>query len=477
MTPFTKRNLLRVISVVLFFGLLYCYNKIVPAIGPRVEHIEFIAISLIISMSVVIMLLWGVLGTFAGLSSFLISLLFLYRPITDLNNYYYSVLIGAFFLNGAIGHYIYRKISNSSQKYTVDHEKVQEDINLIRNHVKNRINEVSAMGEKVSSMLKLKNIADSLSLTLSSEKVIKIIGTETFAVFGKDSRVLIFTFDETLKELNLHCTKKDKSRKVYAMKNGGIFDRWVLKNAKSLLIKDKNRDFRFSIVGEEVLDDALSAIIKPLIIENKVLGIIRVDSKIEGMFEQHELRILDIIGDLSALALENARLYKQTEELAIKDSLTGLYVHRYFMERMEEEVKRSLRSNNSFSLLMMDIDDFKEFNDQNGHIAGDAVLKNIGNILKSKTSAGDIVARYGGEEFAFLALNSNREEAIKLAEDIRDEIQSSPVVIRRRKCNVTISIGVSVFLEDAKLKDDIIWEADRFLYKAKSKGKNAVCSK
>ena len=477
MTPFTKRNFLRVISIVLFFGLLYSYNKIVPAIGPRVEHIEFIAISLILSMSIVIMLIWGVLGTFAGLSSFLISLLFLYRPITGLNNYYYSVLIGAFFLNCFIGHYIYKKISVSNQKYTVDNEKVQEDINLIRNHVKNRINEVSAMGEKVSSMLKLKNIADNLSLTLSSEKIVKIIGEETFAVFGKDSRVLIFTFDEILKELNLHYTKKEKSRKVYAMKNGGIFDRWVLKNAKSLLVKDKNRDFRFSIVGEEVSDDALSTIIKPLIIENKVLGLIRVDSKIEGIFEQHELRILDIIGELSALALENARLYKQTEELAIKDSLTGLYVHRYFMERMEEEVKRALRSNISFSLLMMDIDDFKKFNDQNGHIAGDAVLKNIGNILKSKASAGDIVARYGGEEFAFLALNSNREEAIKLAEEIRDEIQSSPIVIRRRKCNVTVSIGVAVFPEDAKLKNDIIWEADKYLYKAKSKGKNAVCSK
>ena len=169
----------------------------------------------------------------------------------------------------------------------------------------------------------------------------KIIGDETFKVFGKDSRVLIFTFDETKKKINLHFTKKEKNRKVYAMKNGGIFDRWVLKYAKNILVKDKNRDFRFSIVGEEANDDALSAIIKPLIIENKVLGIIRVDSKSEGMYEQHELRILDIIGDLSALALENARLYKQTEELAIKDSLTGLYVHRCFMERLDEEVKRA----------------------------------------------------------------------------------------------------------------------------------------
>jgi diguanylate cyclase (GGDEF)-like protein len=477
MTPFLKRNLLRAISLILFTGLLYSYNKILPAIGPHLEHVEFIAIGFIISLTLVIMLIWGVFGTFAGMVSFLFSMLLLYKSITDLNPYYYSVLIGAFFLNSFIGHHIQKKISVSTQAYTVDSEKAHEDINLIRNHVTNRRNELSAMGEKVSSMLKLKNIADKLSLTLSNEKLIKIIGEETFNIFGNNTRVLIFTFDEQRKELNLNFTKRKKDRKVYAMKNGGIFDRWVLKNAKSLLVRDKNRDFRFSIVGDEVMDDALSIIIKPLIIENKVLGIIRVDCKKAGVFEQHELRILDIIGDLSALALENARLYNQTEELAIKDSLTGLFVHRYFMERLDEEVKRALRSDISFSLLMMDIDDFKNFNDQNGHIAGDSVLENIGKILKSKASAGDIVARYGGEEFAFLALNSNRDEAIRLAQSIKEEIQNSPVVLRREKCNVTMSIGVAVFPEDAKLKEDIIWEADRYLYKAKSKGKNAVCSK
>ncbi len=152
-------------------------------------------------------------------------------------------------------------------------------------------------------------------------------------------------------------------------------------------------------------------------------------------------------------------------------------MRRYFMERLDEEVKRALRSNISFALLMLDIDDFKDFNDQNGHIAGDSVLENIGKILKSNASAGDIVARYGGEEFVFLALKSNRQEAIRLAESIRDKIYNSPVILRRKECNVTVSIGVAVFPEDAKLKEDIMWEADRQLYKAKSKGKNAVCSK
>jgi diguanylate cyclase (GGDEF)-like protein len=108
---------------------------------------------------------------------------------------------------------------------------------------------------------------------------------------------------------------------------------------------------------------------------------------------------------------------------------------------------------------------------------GDIILHTIGEMLKGKVSAGDTVARYGGEEFALLILNTDRQSALALAEEIRAEVQNTPVTIRRKSCSVTVSIGVSVFPEDAKLKHDIIAEADRALYRAKKKGKNRVCSK
>ncbi|MDD3089796.1 MAG: GGDEF domain-containing protein, partial [Candidatus Omnitrophica bacterium] len=169
--------------------------------------------------------------------------------------------------------------------------------------------------------------------------------------------------------------------------------------------------------------------------------------------------------------------YKRTEELAIRDSLTGLYVHRYFMERMDAEVKRAMRSGSSLALIMLDIDDFKRFNDDHGHMAGDVVLRIMGQKLISRVSAGDVVGRYGGEEFSFLALNSSREDAIKLAEAIREDIMSSAVTLRREKHSVTVSIGIAMFPEDAKLREELIWEADKRLYKAKSEGKNRVCAK
>ncbi|MFH1836937.1 MAG: diguanylate cyclase [Candidatus Omnitrophota bacterium] len=475
-TPFSRRNFLITVSVVLFAGLIVCLNRVVPVLGNRIEHLEFISISLVIMMSLVVMFFWSLSGVFGGLLSFLVTMIFLYRYLVDFNPYYYSVLIMAFFLSSSIGYYISRKIGISNQKYTVAKEKIQEDVNLIKNHRENREAEVTAMGEKIVSLLKLKNITDQLSLSLSDDEIVNIISKEAINIFGERSRVLFFEFDKKKEELDLSRTTKTDRRGSFAMKNGGIFERWVLKNMKSLLVKDIKEDFRFSVDGEEAKDISRSLMIKPLVVENKILGILRVDSDEIDVFGQHELRILDIIGELTAVALENAHLFNQTEELAIRDSLTGLYVHRYFMERLDEEIKRALIANNTLALLMIDIDNFKEFNDKYGHVSGDAILKKIGRILTSKASAGDIVARYGGEEFVFLALNETKRGGKNLAEEIRKTIEEGPITIRREKCTVTVSIGVAAFPLDSKLKEGLIGQADKCLYKAKSEGKNRVCA-
>lgn len=477
MTPFTKRNLLRTISVVLFVVLLYGATNFISFVGSRIQHLEFISITLMIMTSLVIMFFWSLMGVFAGLASFLTAMIFLYGPLTDLDPYYYSVLILAFFLGSFIGYSIYRKISISNQKYTVAIEKIQEDINLITNHIKNRRAEVSAMEEKKEGLLSVKNIAEKLSLALSKEEIIKIVSEETFRVFGRENRVLFFIVDEISGDLQLFSSSDNKNRRKFVVSKGGIFAKWSLENMKSLLVKDIRNDFRFSIRGEDLSDDAISLMIKPLVAGSRVLGMLRVDSPEESMFAQHDLRILDIIGDLAAVALRNARLYRRTEELAVKDSLTGLYVYRYFMERLGEEAKRALLSKSPFALLMIDIDDFKKFNDMYGHISGDTILKNIGRILKNKSSAGDVAARYGGEEFAFLLLDANRKKAVKFADDIREEVSNTPVILRRRKSFVTVSIGVAIFPDDADFRENLIWEADKCLYKAKSKGKNVVCIK
>ena len=218
MTPFVKKNLLIPLSIIFFIGLLYSLIRFVPLLQGSVQHLEFVAISLMIMMSLAVMLFWASLGVFGGLASFLITMMFIYRPLTDLNPYYYSVLILAFFLSSFIGHHISRKINVSNQDYTVTMEKVQEDTNLIRDHLKNRIAEISAMEYKIKGLLDIKELADQLSLALSTEEVVKLLTEKTFEIFKGANRVSIFLVDRDANELNVSHTEKGEGRRPVSRK-------------------------------------------------------------------------------------------------------------------------------------------------------------------------------------------------------------------------------------------------------------------
>jgi diguanylate cyclase (GGDEF)-like protein len=141
-----------------------------------------------------------------------------------------------------------------------------------------------------------------------------------------------------------------------------------------------------------------------------------VESKEAEAYVSDDLRLLTILSDLAAIALENAKLYRRIEDLAISDGLTGLYCQRYFKERLDEDAVKAARLKQPLSLLMLDIDRFKTYNDKYGHTAGDIVLKSIGEILKSSIELGDLAARYGGEEFVLILFGKDKAEAKALGE-------------------------------------------------------------
>ena len=199
------------------------------------------------------------------------------------------------------------------------------------------------------------------------------------------------------------------------------------------------------------------------------------DSIEEGAYTQDDLRLFDIIGDLGAVAIQNAFLYSCVQELAIRDSLTGLFVRRYFMKRFQEETRRTARKKGALSLLILDIDHFKSYNDRFGHATGDIVLKYLARIITSSVRGGDMVARYGGEEIAILLINTDKESARKIAESIRKKIEDEPFVLRREKQNLTVSIGISTYPKDSATEEELIKTADARLYKAKNLGRNRVC--
>ena len=290
---------------------------------------------------------------------------------------------------------------------------------------------------------------------------------------NKEGRILLFLVDTEKQELKLVASRGSSRVKE---KLGDIFDHWVLRNRKSLIIEDATKDFRFPPQEAGVAEGRFRALISvPLISENKVIGILRMDSYTVAIYTQDDLRILNILSDLSALAIQNACLYAKTQELAIKDSLTGLAVRRHFVDRLKEEIKRSARKNTNLSVLMIDIDRFKDYNDRYGHLSGDLVLRHIAGILSSSVKEGDVVSRYGGEEFVVMLCGRDRSEAVAEAENVRNAIKRSPLKLRRQDANITVSIGVSCYPKDALLEEELVRTADDRLYKAKAGGRDKVC--
>jgi len=140
--------------------------------------------------------------------------------------------------------------------------------------------------------------------------------------------------------------------------------------------------------------------------------VIRINSSKKNVFTIEDMRLLQVLSGLASTALLNSYLYSQTEELAIRDSLTGLYVQRYFKERLDEECRRAVgKGRHTFSLILIDLDYFKKFNDAQGHSSGDIALYEIAKIIRDEFEGRGLVARYGGEEFAVIVYEADHKTA------------------------------------------------------------------
>jgi len=162
------------------------------------------------------------------------------------------------------------------------------------------------------------------------------------------------------------------------------------------------------------------------------------------------------------------------KNLTITDGLTNLYNRRYFDDSLSKEMARSTRHDNSLSLIMLDVDNFKNYNDTYGHPEGDEVLKDIGSIIKSSIRKIDVPCRYGGEEFAVILPETTKDNAVILAERIRERLVEKRFFPQGNRVNVSASFGVAQYI-DEKSSKEFIQRADEQLYQAKEKGKNKIC--
>lgn len=218
----------------------------------------------------------------------------------------------------------------------------------------------------------------------------------------------------------------------------------------------------------------------PLKVKNRTIGVINLADKITGeVFLEEDLQLLQAVASYVSIAIERSELYEKTEELkkiSITDSLTGLLNRRYFQERLTEEIERSRRHGIPVCLMMIDIDNFKNFNDTYGHPGGDDILKLLSQALRNYIRAIDVAARYGGEEFTIILPQTNKQDAGIIADRLCKEIGKKETLQKKftDTGSLTVSIGLAAFPNDAESIEELIRNADRALYQAKLQGKNRV---
>ena len=217
----------------------------------------------------------------------------------------------------------------------------------------------------------------------------------------------------------------------------------------------------------------------PLMVEHQLIAILAIEDGTPNDFQKFE-----VLASQLALQVKKIQLYETVKQTSILDGLTNVFVRRHFLERFQEELKRAFRYQFPLSVLMVDVDHFKSYNDKFGHLVGDKTLREVAQVIRENVRRVDVIGRYGGEEFIIAAPEIEKKQGFELAERIRSAVARKHFHLYDEETQVTVSIGMSSFPEDLRdkpLKEfseahlpTLVQKADQALYRAKEEGRNRV---
>jgi diguanylate cyclase (GGDEF)-like protein len=318
---------------------------------------------------------------------------------------------------------------------------------------------------------------------------------------------IIYWFDEAQKEYKLKTLVGIPVEKINVVtavlrKPGGILEQ-VPAMTESFIIKDVATDHTFKeLIQSRLVDFCRALMVIPLTNQKQNQGVLFL-FKAQGVFREKHLRLMNVFRLRAAMSLDNARLYQLARETALEntrlylnisklykqatlDELTGLYNRNFFMQRIKEEIKKSWRLKQPLALIFLDLDFFKQVNDQHGHQMGDQLLTEFGSFIKKAIREYDIACRFGGEEFIILLPHTQLNNAFNLAERLRNKLAEVKFCRPQLNLTVTASFGVSTLpewpdplnrIEHERVNacmEELISAADDALYRAKSEGRNRV---
>ncbi|MCP4137844.1 MAG: sensor domain-containing diguanylate cyclase [bacterium] len=341
-------------------------------------------------------------------------------------------------------------------------------------YYQNKAEDLEMFEKKIYDLKNLIGLGISLSSNLDFESLVESILYSCIGQMFVEKVAILLQQDLDVDNFCIHMTKgydtEFDSNEIFLEDNSSII--------KYLEEHPKPHEYSFLANlphlkdGYERLQVLSPKMIIPMKSKNFLNGMIVLGDKITGQeFTANEIDFLQDLAKFAAIAVENSRLYL----MATLDRMTRLYIHHYFQERLLEEIKRTLRTGGALSLIMMDIDFFKRFNDTYGHQQGDLILKEVARLIKEHIRSIDIPARYGGEEFAIILPQTDLEGAIVIANRIRIEIGKYEFAGQDEPLHITMSLGVAQYdSEIDNSKDELVKRADEALYTAKENGRNKV---
>ena len=249
---------------------------------------------------------------------------------------------------------------------------------------------------------------------------------------------------------------------------------YLSKNPGPVIIRELLKLQELKPFAEELLAEKI-VLLAPISISNRIEGLICCGEKIFGDdWGRSDIRMFNILVNIISISLSNARMYENVKMMSFTDGMTGLNNYRYFDNRLREEIKRAQRSGGLVSLIILDIDHFKNYNDSLGHQSGDEALRKLGLLLKNTAREDDIVNRYGGEEFTVILPGVEKSSIAVLAERLRKKVEDEDFFKQNVQPggSLTISLGAAAYPDDADSGDQLIARADQALYASKAAGRN-----
>ena len=354
-----------------------------------------------------------------------------------------------------------------------------EKIELLQDRSRELETENRALRERIAELHTFLNLSKTLSATLNMEELFRL----ALHLIGRSLHVDAYSLmllDESGERLVVKAAFgfPDDGGLGLTLRVGEGISGLVAQTGQAMLVPDVSAEPRF-LEQESFRQQRGCFICVPLRIKGReVMGVLNAQKPDPHGFGLGDLDLFQAVANQVAAALENAQLYQRTKELSTRDDLTGLFNRRHFFDNLEKEVQRARRYRRVFSLILLDLDDFKGYNDTYGHLKGDEALKEIGRLLLASTRRADIVARFGGEEFVVLLPEINAQGALVVAEKIRTAVEQYPFAGRTTQAGgkMTVTLGLATYPTDSEDGLELVDLADRALYLGKQQGGNRTCS-